>query len=191
MMDETKPGRRWYRKRRWWAFLLFWLVLSGPIATGPVMYGLRCGWFPPQPVYEFVSRVNGCLGVVGLRPSAEAYQRWWGMQGIVAEFDRRAEVRRQRGPGRPLPPPVMQRLRQGGFVRVTLRDGTSAEGYAASDPQEPAFIRMDGSAVEIDGTLRRFALRLPPQEIEAVQPLDAAPPPQPVERATILMPSEF
>jgi hypothetical protein len=186
------PKRRWWRKKRWQAFALFWLIAAGPIATGPITYGARRGWLPRQAADEAVRWINRCLGLIGLRPYAEEYQRWWGMQGSFAEFDRRIEENRQREAWQPPPAEVMRRLRRGGFARVTLHDGTVVEGYAASDPDDGEFVRIDGLGIHHrTGNLDRFALRLAPKEIETAEPLDSAPRLRLADGTTRVMPAEF
>jgi hypothetical protein len=190
-MDEQKPKRYW-RKKRWQAFAFFWLIAAGPLATGPFTYGVRRGWVPHRAGDAAVLWVNRYMGLVGLRPYAEEYQRWWGMQAAFAEFDHRVEEGRRREAWQPPPPPVMRRLRQGGFAHVALHDGTVVEGYAASDPDDAEFVRIDGLGIHHrTGNLDRFALRLAPKEIKTAEPLDAAPRLRLRDGTTLVMPAEF
>lgn len=174
---------------------LFWLLISGPLATGPISYGIHRGWFPRQPGDSTLSWVNRYLSLVGLQHHAESYQQWWSMQARFANFNRRLEEDRQRAMWHPPSAQVMQHLRRGGFTRVTLREDTYdwqvVEGYAASDPQNSEFIRIDGLVLKSDGGVDRFALRVPPNHIETAEPLDAAPRLQLPDGSTVNMPAEF
>jgi hypothetical protein len=63
----------------------------------------------------------------------------------------------------------------GGFVRLTLRGGPTVSGYGAADPDDPSYLRFDTLAPEDDGTLSQISLRLRAGDIDAIQPLAAAP----------------
>lgn len=190
-MDEPKQKARWSSRKRWWPFALLWLILAGPLATGPISYGLSRGWVPRGFGTAVVETINRPLVLLGLQQHAESYQRWWGLQGTLANFDVMMEERRQREAWEPPPPAVMQKLRAGGFARVTLHDGTILEGYAGSMADDTEYVRVDGITVDNDGIMKRYGMRLLPKEIEAVEPLAAAPQVNLSDGTTVTMPSHF
>lgn len=67
------------------------------------------------------------------------------------------------------------RLCSGGFVRVTLVDGPTLQGYAATDPDDGNLLRVDGFAFEEDGMVSEFSVRLRPSQIETGVTLGEAP----------------
>jgi hypothetical protein len=86
-VDEQKPKRPWWRKKRWWATTLVALVVWYPISSGPYGY-LRgrnggCGFLGDDPMH----RVGGYEPLVVAFQSADSlggrfgwspqiYSRW-------------------------------------------------------------------------------------------------------------------
>lgn len=75
-MDADKPRCRWYRKKRWWAALL-WLPVAYAIGYGPLVYAFGRGWVSPSVAAPLAvptllsARLPGCARAV------DAYGRWW------------------------------------------------------------------------------------------------------------------
>ncbi|MGH7982690.1 MAG: hypothetical protein ACREFF_06030 [Candidatus Udaeobacter sp.] len=67
------------------------------------------------------------------------------------------------------------RLAAGQFVSVKLAGGPTVEGYAARDPDDPQRLRVNGLALEDDGSVSQFSLQLEQSQIEAVAVLSNAP----------------
>jgi len=86
---------------------------------------------------------------------------------------------------------VLPQVRRGGFARIRLRDGPVVEGYAASDVEDARFVRLDSLAAGEDARLRKFSLRLSPDDMEAVEALEAAPRFQDADGSIVIMPASF
>lgn len=90
-------ARPWWKRKRWHAFILFWLVIAYPCSIGPAHYAAGRGWapvwtlkiytplvwlFPGEPGdgsgFEFVSEVN------------DYHARWWslGERHAAEQWDR-------------------------------------------------------------------------------------------------------
>jgi len=41
-----EPKRPWWRKQRWSAALVLWLVVAYPLGRGPAAYAVARGWLP-------------------------------------------------------------------------------------------------------------------------------------------------
>lgn len=61
------------------------------------------------------------------------------------------------------------------FVSLTLAGGPTVQGYAAQDPDDRQLLRVDGLALENDGTVTPFSLRLERSQIESAEILLDAP----------------
>ena len=72
------PRKPWWKRKRWIAAILLWVVLAYPLSLWPVAYGVGRGWLPasqmrtycapvlstanalmPQPVLKLVAVENG------------------------------------------------------------------------------------------------------------------------------------
>jgi len=67
------------------------------------------------------------------------------------------------------------RLVAGQFVSMKVAGGPTIEGFAARDRDDRRLIRVDGLALENDGSVSEFSLRLERLHIEAVVVLLSAP----------------
>jgi hypothetical protein len=65
------------------------------------------------------------------------------------------------------------------------------DGYAASDPEDARFLRIDSLVAEDDGSLSQLSLRLLPSQVRGVQPLDYPPRFQDEQGAMVVMPASF
>ncbi len=61
------------------------------------------------------------------------------------------------------------------FVSVKLAGGPAVKGYAARDPDDLQRLRVDGLALEDDGSVSHFSLRLEQSQIEHADVLPSAP----------------
>jgi hypothetical protein len=72
-------------------------------------------------------------------------------------------------------PEMLNRLRQGGFVRVTLPEGDAVTGWLGTDPEEPEFLRLDTLLKNESGYLEEATLRLTPDDVAHAQFLPEGP----------------
>jgi hypothetical protein len=71
--------------------------------------------------------------------------------------------------------PEFERLWVGQFVTLTLADGPTITGYAVRDIEDTQFLRVDGLALEDDGSVCEFSLRLKPSDIQSAGILSEPP----------------
>lgn len=78
-MDEPKPKRPWWRKKRWWAVGLLWLAVAYPVSIGPAAY-LAVRGVASYETYNTIYRPMD-RWFFGTRWSelcyAEEYVTWW------------------------------------------------------------------------------------------------------------------
>jgi len=72
-------------------------------------------------------------------------------------------------------PGMLERIRQGGFVKILLEEDTSFTGYIGVDPTEPDGLRMDGYVLSETGHLQQISISLVPEDIQHVQFLPEPP----------------
>jgi hypothetical protein len=72
-------------------------------------------------------------------------------------------------------PEMLNRLREGGFVRVTLPEGDAVTGWMGADPEDGAFLRLDTYLKNEAGYLEQASLRLTPDDVAHVQYLPEGP----------------
>ena len=81
-MNETPP-RPFYKRKRWIAAGLIWLVLAYPLSSGPAAYAIRLGWIDPTGgVVAFWSpQAPACYWTGGIDHYAD-WSRWWSRLAI-------------------------------------------------------------------------------------------------------------
>lgn len=47
-MDQPKPRGPWWRKKRWWAAAVLWIIAAYPLSFGPVFYARGAGWISQE-----------------------------------------------------------------------------------------------------------------------------------------------
>jgi hypothetical protein len=67
------------------------------------------------------------------------------------------------------------RLCSGDFVQLTLILGPTIQGYAARDPDHDQLLRVDGFALEDDGSVSQLSVRIERSQIETADILPNAP----------------
>ncbi len=73
-------------------------------------------------------------------------------------------------------PDLLQRIRKGAFVAVTIENETPFSGYIGVDPSVPAdSLRMDGCVLDESGHLERISIRLAESDITSVHFLNEPP----------------
>jgi hypothetical protein len=86
---------------------------------------------------------------------------------------------------------TIEDVRQGRFARVQLRGGPAIDGFAAADPSDARFLRVDSLVADDDGNLSQLSLRLLPADIISVEVLANAPRFQGANGLVIVMPASF
>ena len=46
MDTPDKMARPWWRKKRWWALSVLWLLIAYPVSLWPLSYAIGRGWLP-------------------------------------------------------------------------------------------------------------------------------------------------
>lgn len=85
----------------------------------------------------------------------------------------------------------IEQLRRGSFACVHLRGGPVISGYAATDPEDARFVRLDSLVSEDDGSLSQISLRLSADNIESVKVLSDAPRFRNADGLTVVMPASL
>ncbi|HEX6986979.1 MAG TPA: hypothetical protein VF170_16495 [Planctomycetaceae bacterium] len=57
-MTDLQPGRRWWRKKRWVATLLLWMLATYLLSVGPARYAAARGWISPTTVDAYFQPVD-------------------------------------------------------------------------------------------------------------------------------------
>ena len=70
---------------------------------------------------------------------------------------------------------LLRILKVGNFAALTLNGGMTISGYAGEDPDRAGVLRIDGLALEDDGSVSQFSLRLEQSQIQAATVLNGAP----------------
>ncbi len=77
-MTSPAPQRPFWKRKRWIAAAVLWLVAAYFISAGPTVYAVRCGWLS-MPVAEFAyAPLNDAMNEIpGVDPAFGWYLRWW------------------------------------------------------------------------------------------------------------------
>jgi len=86
---------------------------------------------------------------------------------------------------------TIEDVRRGRFARVQLSGGPAIDGFAAADPSDSRFLRVDSLAAEDDGSLSQISLRLLPAGMASVEVLADAPRFQEADGSVVVMPASF
>ena len=81
-VTDPRPKRPWWRRKRTWAALALWLLLTYPLSMGPASYAVRRRWVSIQAyraVYWPVIETDLRLDPDRLNRFARfhRYMRWW------------------------------------------------------------------------------------------------------------------
>ncbi|MGF1678112.1 MAG: hypothetical protein ACFCUX_02840 [Candidatus Methylacidiphilales bacterium] len=72
-------------------------------------------------------------------------------------------------------PHLINRVRAGGFARITLEDESVVVGYLGTDPEHIHRLRLDSYLLNARGLLEQLSLSLEPDDICHIQFLSDAP----------------
>lgn len=86
---------------------------------------------------------------------------------------------------------IFEQVRRGGFARIQLRGGPLVSGYAATDPEDARFVRLDGLLREDDGGLSPFSLRFTTDDVESIEALADPPRFRDADGSSVVMPASF
>lgn len=82
-MEEPKPRRPWWRRKRAWAAIALTPFLGYSIGYGPAVYVAARGWLPPALADAAFAPAKLARLVPGLRHPVTVYAGWWA--GLAAE----------------------------------------------------------------------------------------------------------
>ena len=86
---------------------------------------------------------------------------------------------------------TIEDVRKGQFARVQLRGGPAIDGFAAADPSDARFLRVDTLAPEGDGSLSQVSLRLLPADMTSLEVLAGPPHFKDVDGSAVVMPASL
>lgn len=72
-------------------------------------------------------------------------------------------------------PQMLERIRSGGFAKVTITYETEFSGWIGSDPEQIEILRMDGCILNEQGLLEQISIHLQPEDITSIHFLNEAP----------------
>jgi hypothetical protein len=87
--DEMNMRRPWWRKKRWLAAKMLWLVTVYVLLTGPILYAEACGFVPKdtyvvvfRPLYAAVSCIDAMVNFFDtpydqVFRGLHVYTGWW------------------------------------------------------------------------------------------------------------------
>ena len=82
-MDE--PKQPWWRKKRWWAAGLIWLVVAYAVGYGPLVYAVSRQWLTsPVAAALFIPAELVSRGT-GYEDAMRSYARWWMVKALQDE----------------------------------------------------------------------------------------------------------
>jgi hypothetical protein len=72
-------------------------------------------------------------------------------------------------------PELLNRIKNGSFVKIVLREEVTLLGYAGADLESPALIRFDSMVLGDSGYLEKVSLQMAEEDIATVHFLPEAP----------------
>jgi hypothetical protein len=79
-MAET-PRKPFWKRKRWIAVAVLWLVVMYPLSVGPACYSRNRGWLGPEFWNVYLPVMIAIESIPGLGPSYDAYIHWWSGMG--------------------------------------------------------------------------------------------------------------
>jgi hypothetical protein len=85
-----EPRRPWWKKKRWAAALVLWLLVAYPLSAGPAVYAVARWWLPGQALAVY----SPIFALVSLKESQSFgnYLGWWIHRAFLDEL---SSIRRQ------------------------------------------------------------------------------------------------
>jgi len=84
-MGEAEPKRRWYRRKRWWASALLWLVVTYPLLLGPLQYAHVRGWVSAELLTAVDRPASLVPPRVKVRTGFARWMVWWQDRAFAAQ----------------------------------------------------------------------------------------------------------
>ena len=80
-MTDRKPKRAWWRRKRWWAPGLLWLLALYPPSVGPACYFTARGWVSAPTLLTVYAPVAAYKDTEYFGKWFLAYTTWWSKLG--------------------------------------------------------------------------------------------------------------